>query len=439
MAATAADGPLSGRTVAVTAERKREEQAELLRRRGAEIVEVPTVHTVDLTADEALRATTQRIIDRPPAWLVATTGFGMRLWFEAADAWGVGDDLVASLSAARVVARGPKAQSACRQRGLEVTWRAASESMAEVVAWLRAQDGIAEGDLVLQLFDPGDHPATAEIASFAGEVVPVALYRWRLPDALEPVRSLVRLIADRELDAVTFTSQPAVRFLLDVADEEGRRDEVVAAFDDGWVVPVCVGPVCAEALVEAGIGTGVWPEPFRLVPMVKLVEQELARARLVRVDPRSDDAVRAMTAYFAELDRRFDRGFDPGDEAGAGTERFLPPTGTFVVARRGDEIVGCGGVQSLGPGVAEIKRMWVSPTARGQGLGRQLLHELERRAGDLGRDLVRLDTNAALTEAMGLYEAAGYAEIGRYNDNPYAERFFEKRLAGGAGQERAPA
>lgn len=437
MAASAADGPLSGRRVAVTAERKREEQAELLRRRGAEVVEVPTVHTVDLTADETLRATTQRVIDRPPAWLVATTGFGMRLWFEAADAWGMGEELLASLATARVIARGPKAQSACRQRGLDVTWRATSESMAEVVAWLRAQDGIADGDLVLQLFDPGDHPATGEIASFAGEVVPVAVYRWRLPDELDPVRALARRIADRDLDAVTFTSQPAVRFLLEVADDEGLRDEVVSAFDDGWVVPVCVGPVCAEALVEAGIGTGVWPEPFRLVPMVKLAEHELAQARLVRVDPRSDDAVRAMSAYFAELDRRFERGFDPGDAIGADAERFLAPTGTFVIARQGGEVVGCGAVQALAPGVGEIKRMWVSPDARGQGLGRRLLQELERRAGELGHDLVRLDTNATLTEAVRLYEASGYAEIGRYNDNPYAERFFEKRLAGGAGQERA--
>lgn len=437
MAEPTADGDPGGRVVAITAERRREEQAELLRTRGVQVIEVPTVHTVDLTADDDLRTTTQRIIDRPPGWLVATTGFGMRLWFEAADAWGVGDELVAALSSARVVARGAKAQSACRQRGLEVVWRAPGESMAEVVAWLRDQDGIDDATLALQLFDPGDHPATAEVRSFTGEVVPVALYRWRLPDEVEPVRELARRIAGRDLDAVTFTSQPAVRFLLEVAADEGCRDEVVGALDDGWVLPVCVGPVCAEALTEAGIGTGVWPEPFRLVPMVKLVEQELGRARLVRVDPRDEAARRAMAAYFAELDRRFDGGFDPGDGDGE-AERFLPPTGTFVIARLGDEVVACGGVQAIGGEVAEIKRMWVSPSARGQGLGRRLLHELERRAGALGHRTVRLDTNATLTEAVGMYEAAGYTEVARYNDNPYAERFFEKRLADPADQVRAP-
>jgi uroporphyrinogen-III synthase len=302
------DLPLAGRVVAVTAERRAEEQAGLLARRGAHVVLAPTVHTVDLTADDDLRARTEQVIAAPPDWLVATTGFGMRLWFEAADSWGLGDDLAAALGRARVVARGTKAQSACRQRGLEVVWRAPDESMAEVVAWLRGQDGIGEASVALQLFDPGDHPSTSVIAAAAGRVVPVALYRWRLPDDLAPVRDVVRRVADRSVDAVTFTSQPAVRFLFEVAEQEGVLGEVLAAMDDGPVVPVCVGPVCAEPLVEAGVGTAVWPDPYRLVPMVKLVEQVLAGVRFVRVHPSSPDAVAAVRAYVTELDRRFPGG-----------------------------------------------------------------------------------------------------------------------------------
>lgn len=285
---TTPDLPLAGTLVAVTAERRAEEQTDLLAKRGAEVLHVPTVHTVDLTADQTLRARTEQVVDDPPDWLVATTGFGMRLWFEAADAWGLGEDLVTALGTTRVVARGPKAQSACRQRGLEVVWRAPRESMAEVVAWLREQDGIDRASVVLQLFDPGDHPSTAEVQDLAESVRAVPLYRWRLPDDLAAVRGLVHRIADRELDAVTFTSQPAVRFLLDVAAAEGRRHDVVSAFDDGAVVPVCVGPVCAEPLAEAGIRTAVWPEPFRLVPMVKLVERVLGGLRSERVDPQGN-------------------------------------------------------------------------------------------------------------------------------------------------------
>lgn len=437
-AADAADRPpgsLRGRTVAVTAERRAEEQAELFRRRGAAVVVAPTVHTVDLTGDEGLRHTTEALIAQPPDWVVATTGFGMRLWFEAAEAWGLEGALVAALSSGRVVARGPKAQSVCRQRGLEVVWRAPNESMPEVVAWLRDQDGIGTASLAVQLFDPEDHPSTVELATMAGRVSAVPVYRWRRPDDEGPMRELAHRMARREVDAVTFTSQPAVRFLLEVAAEEGVLGRVVAACNDGSVLPVCVGPVCAEPVAAAGIHTAVWPDPFRLVPMVKLAEERLARTGDGRssvvfeeVDPRTTDAQVAMAAYFAELDARFPAGFDPGDALGEGAEALAPPTGSFLVGRLGDRVVACGGVQTIDDGIGEIKRMWVHGDARRHGLGRRLLAALEARCSSLGHRVVRLDTNGELVEAVALYERAGYAEIERYNDNPYAERFFEKSI-----------
>lgn len=431
--------PLAGTVVAVTAERRADEQAELLRKRGAAVIVAPTVRTVDLTADASLRAATEAVIAEPPGWLVATTGFGMRLWFEVADGWGLGEALTASLSKARVVARGPKAQSACRQRGLDVVWRAPGESMAEVVAWLAAQDGIGTSSVVLQLFDPEDHPSTGNVEGIAGSVRSVALYRWRRPDDEAPARELAHRIAARGIDAVTFTSQPAVRFLFELAAEEGVLDDVVAALDDGEVLAVCVGPVCATALEEAGVRAAVWPEPFRLVPMVKLVETRLAGPRYVRVDPLSDEAREAVASYVAELDRRFPGGFDPGPATDDDARRLSPPDGAFVVARLGSAVVGCGGLQTIAPGVAEIKRMWVAPEARGRGVGRGLLDVLEARSRAMGHEVVRLDTNATLTEALGLYAGAGYEPIERYNDNPYAERFFEKRLRAADAQPTASA
>ncbi|HAS11859.1 MAG TPA: uroporphyrinogen-III synthase [Acidimicrobiaceae bacterium] len=438
---------LTGRTVAVTAERRAEEQAELFRKRGAEVVVATTVHTVDLTGDAALRATTEAVIADPPDWVVATTGFGMRLWFEAADAWDLGDPLIRALGTSKVVARGPKAQSACRQRGLDVMWRAPGESMPEVVAWLGAQDAIAGASVVVQLFDPEDHPSTAELVAMAAQVTEVPVYRWRRPDDEDPVRDLAHRIARRDVDAVTFTSQPAVRFLLEVAAEEGVLDGLVAACNDGAVLPVCVGPVCAEPIAAAGIRTAVWPDPYRLVPMVKLAEERLAAlgddssairrdesstnrspASFEVVDPQSADARAAMAAYFDELDARFPTGFDPGDARTGDDAALAPPGGAFVLARQGDRVVACGGVQTIGDDMGEIKRMWVAGDVRGQGLGRKLLAELEARSAALGHRLVRLDTNGELTEAIALYERSGYVEVERYNDNPYAQRFFEKPL-----------
>ena len=146
------------------------------------------------------------------------------------------------------------------------------------------------------------------------------------------------------------------------------------------------------------------------------------------VDPRSDDATKAMRAYFDELDRRFAGGFDPGDTIVADAHQLEPPSGVFVVGRLAGATVACGGVQTIGDGIGEIKRMWVSPDVRGQRIGPRLLAELEDHARRLGHRVVRLDTNSTLVEAVAMYRRADYVEIGRYNDNPYPDHFFEKEL-----------
>ena len=144
----------------------------------------------------------------------------------------------------------------------------------------------------------------------------------------------------------------------------------------------------------------------------------------------SPEARAAVSAYFTELDRRFEGGFDPGDAWTSDAGSLAPPTGAFLVARSDDEVVACGGVQRIAPGTAEIKRMWVHPAWRGAGLGSRMLGRLEALARDLGHDRVNLDTNSTLTEAIAMYEAAGYVACAAYNDNPYARHWFTKDLAG---------
>ncbi len=144
--------------------------------------------------------------------------------------------------------------------------------------------------------------------------------------------------------------------------------------------------------------------------------------------PDSDDAALCMHAYFAELRTRFTDGFDPDAGAASPDTAMAPPTGMFLVARLDGTPVGCGGVKLLQPGIGEIKRMWIAPHLRGIGLSRHLLAAIEDHARLLGFAAVRLDTNRALTEARALYARTGYREIGRYNDNPYADHFFEKTL-----------
>ncbi|MBF4766090.1 GNAT family N-acetyltransferase [Nocardioides islandensis] len=155
----------------------------------------------------------------------------------------------------------------------------------------------------------------------------------------------------------------------------------------------------------------------------------LVRAATVRLEdlpPTDARAVEAMAAYFAEIGRRF--GFEPGDAWRVDAESMTAPDGFFVVATSDGEPVACGGVQRLPDGSAQIKRMWVHDGWRGAGLGARLLRHLEDRAREHGYAVVRLDTNDTLTEAIAMYERAGYRAIARYNDNPWARCWFEKDL-----------
>lgn len=148
--------------------------------------------------------------------------------------------------------------------------------------------------------------------------------------------------------------------------------------------------------------------------------------RIELLDAAEPEAQRCLHAYYAELDRRFDAGFDPDVARPVDVDDVRPPRGLFLVARRNAEAIGCGALKLHGDGPAEIKRMWVSESARGLGVGRRLLDELERRARAGGACAVRLDTNDTLTAAISLYRSAGYVEIDAFNDEPYADHWFEK-------------
>jgi len=144
--------------------------------------------------------------------------------------------------------------------------------------------------------------------------------------------------------------------------------------------------------------------------------------------PSSPEAFQCVSAYFAELDRRFSGGFDAGHSVAEDIAELTPPAGWLLLARLYDEPVGCGALRVDPAGWGEIKRVWIAERQRGLGLGRRLLAALEAQARTAGLGLIRLDTNAALPEARALYLSAGYAEIPRFNDNPYAHHWFEKRL-----------
>ncbi len=168
----------------------------------------------------------------------------------------------------------------------------------------------------------------------------------------------------------------------------------------------------------------------QLLEAMTTVDRLLTRG-LVEVtveDPRTANAAACLQAYFAEIDRRFDSGFDLARAEPFDVDDMVEPEGLLLVARLADEPIGCGALHFFPDGVADVKRMWVSPDARGLGLGRRLLTELEDEARAHGVTLLRLETNRSLVEAIALYRAAGFTEVDPFNDEVHAHHWFAKAL-----------
>jgi uroporphyrinogen-III synthase len=270
---------LSGFTIGVTADRRRDELAALLERRGARVVLAPALRIVPLADDTELRAATRACLDNPPDILMANTGIGMRGWLEAAEGWGLAEPLRSVLSQAYVVAQGPKTRGAIRAAGLHDEWSPVSESCDEVVEHLR-QRGVAGRVIAMQLHGERQPECTAALEAAGATVIEVPVYRWAAPIDPAPMHRLVDLITGRLVDAVTFTSAPAANALLRIAGTstdamlDALRTDVLAAG---------VGPVTAAPLRQYGVPV-VTPGRARLGALVGvLVEHLPQRAVSVKV------------------------------------------------------------------------------------------------------------------------------------------------------------
>ncbi len=279
--ATAAALPLAGFTVAVTAARRREELSALLERRGARVVEAPAIRIVPTHDDDDLHAVTRACIAAAPDVVVATTGIGFRGWMEAADGWGIGEELRACLSGAELLARGPKAKGAVRAAGLAESWSPASEASDEVLARL-LDEGVAGRRVAVQLHGEPLPEFTGALREAGADVVEVPVYRWVPAEDIRPLRRLVEQVVAGAVDCVTFTSAPAVASMLTVAREDGRADALVEALS-GPVLVAAVGPVTAGPLDRLGIPS-VQPERARLGALVRTVVEELPARRTRTVD-----------------------------------------------------------------------------------------------------------------------------------------------------------
>ena len=188
----------------------------------------------------------------------------------------------------------------------------------------------------------------------------------------------------------------------------------------------------SDGLAERTLRSLTATQQTALVAAMADVER-LLRASMVSFaveSPRAAESRWCIDQYFQELDARFDGGFNPDASISADARELTMPAGLLLVARLQGKPVGCGALKFHDRAPAELKRMWLAGSVRGLGVGARMLAELERRALKSGARVVRLETNRALTEAIALYRRAGYVEVPRFNDEPYAHHWFEKRLDG---------
>ncbi|MFF0816481.1 uroporphyrinogen-III synthase [Rhodococcus sp. NPDC003318] len=263
----------------MTAARRAEEFTTLLTRRGATVVQAAAIRIIPLVDDAELERVSRELIERPAEITVATTGIGFRGWMEAADGWGLAEDLGQALGRSRILARGPKAKGAIRAADLREEWSPASESSAEVLDHLLAE-GVEGKRIAVQLHGATTEweplPDFCEVLRLAGaEIVPVPVYRWTPPDDQAAMDRLIELTVTGGLDAVSFTSAPAVASMLMRAKETGLVDPLLAALG-GRVLAVCVGPVTAAPLEALGVRTTM-PARARLGSLARHIAEELPR------------------------------------------------------------------------------------------------------------------------------------------------------------------
>ena len=279
-AAHGSRGPLSGFRIGVTSDRRSSDLVSAFERRGAEVLHAPALRIAPHEQDEQLLEETRALVEARPDVVLVTTGYGVRRWFEVADAAGLGTELTEVLDEAHVMARGPKALGAVRAAGLEHVRTTVHESTEGMVDELAAS-GDAYRCVAVQLHGYTDETQLTRLSALAGSVLTVTPYRWVRPEAGDRLSRLIEAACTGQLDVVTFTSAPGAAAVLDAASAMGRYDDLVAALR-GRVMAAAVGPVTAGPLVEVGVDPVV-PERYRLGALIRLVCDRLARDQVLRL------------------------------------------------------------------------------------------------------------------------------------------------------------
>ncbi|BCW75012.1 uroporphyrinogen-III synthase [Arthrobacter sp. NicSoilB11] len=283
-ATDAAESPLEGFRIGVTSDRRSRDLIEALERRGAEVLHAPALKIAPVQEDMRLIEDTRAIIAAKPDLCIATTAYGMRRWCEAADSFGIGDELLETLGNCRMFVRGPKARGAVRAAGLADVGISSDETTATLVDMLLTE-GVRGKTVAMQLHGYTDVRQIERLRMSGATVLTVTPYRWVKPDGEDRLPRLIEAACSGNLDVLTFTSAPAVDAMWSTAHEMGLHKQLVESLKLN-VTTAVVGPVTAQPLLDAGV-TPLIPERFRMGALIRLVCEHLALNHVRRLDTRS--------------------------------------------------------------------------------------------------------------------------------------------------------
>jgi uroporphyrinogen-III synthase len=304
---------LEGFRIGVTSDRRSEDLIDAFERRGANVLHAPTLRITNAQEDDPIIEDTRAIIATRPDVLLASTGYGIRRWFEVADAAGIGDALTESLSSTRILVRGPKARGGIRAAGLNDTGMSDIETTASLVT--KALEEFEPGlTIAVQVHGYTDEEQLDRLRA-VHTVMTVAPYRWAMVGSdNDRVKRLIEATCARQLDALTFTSAPSVDALLIAAEGMGAHAELIEALRTD-VLAAVVGPVTAAPLLATGV-VPIQPERYRMGALIRLVCEYLETEGVLRVPTRHGEL--ALRGQLVEIQ---------------GVRTLLPPTSLALLRK----------------------------------------------------------------------------------------------------------
>jgi uroporphyrinogen-III synthase len=304
---------LEGFRIGVTSDRRSEDLIDAFERRGANVLHAPTLRITNAQEDDPIIEDTRAIIATRPDVLLASTGYGIRRWFEVADAAGIGDALTESLSSTRILVRGPKARGGIRAAGLNDTGMSDIETTASLVT--KALEEFEPGlTIAVQVHGYTDEEQLDRLRA-VHTVMTVAPYRWAMVGSdNDRVKRLIEATCARQLDALTFTSAPSVDALLIAAEGMGAHAELIEALRTD-VLAAVVGPVTAAPLLATGV-VPIQPERYRMGALIRLVCEYLETEGVLRVPTQHGEL--ALRGQLVEIQ---------------GVRTLLPPTSLALLRK----------------------------------------------------------------------------------------------------------